>query len=595
MYKVRQVFIFAFSVFLFSLAANAQEIGPSYGFLEVVDFKNEPVPDASVNSLNSGYSEKTNRNGRTEKGIRIHNSLETSFSIEKTEFFTFTDYYGLFDFLRNSWRDNRENPIKIELLKIPETKAERKTNGKQQEMREFFGAARRGDAAAVRKFIKSGLSPNLTTSDLRGIPTEKDIPVIIFAAKSGNSAAVKEFISAGVNLRAKNEQIQNILPVYLSSYFYYDTSRKKYPDTEEERLEIRVLYEDGAGNLIKAGANINSGVLPIAIRKGYLRTVKNLIAKGASLNAQNFDYLGYTALHTAVESGNKEIVEFLLEKSANLNILAAEFHSDSFYCGTPLMFAIKYEKPELIKLLLAKKADPNLMCKDGKTALRMAMRSRKYELFDQLIESGANIKAIDEEGKTNLMYAVEISDIVMVRKMIEEGIQINARNKQGLTALMIAAQNPNPGMLEIMNLLLQARADPNIPDEQKFRNYNNDEIQRCETALTIITGCYQPKYYGDIPFKMIDLLVAKGANVNYTCENGDSPVKRAVRGLRIEGLKKLLEVGADIKGEKGKAVLDYAVKLSETDYYKADENIGKLKEIIELIKAEIEKNNLKPT
>lgn len=586
MRKIRQIFIFAFSVFLFSIAANAQEIGPSYGFLEVVDFKNEPVPDASV--LGGGSAEKTDRNGLIEKGIRIDNSLETSFSIEKAGFFTFTDYYGLFDFLRNRWRNNRENPIKIELLKIPENKAERKINGKQQEMREFFGAARRGDAVAVRKFIKSGLSPTLMTSDLRGIPTEKDIPIIIYAAKSGKGAAVKEFLSAGVNLHAKNEQLQKVLPVYLDSYFYYDTSRKKYPETESEKREIQVLYEDGAENLIKAGANVNSGALPIAIRKGYLRTVKNLVAKGASLDAPDFDYLGYTALHTAVESGNREIVEFLLEKGAKLNVLASYAHSDSFYCGTPLMFAIRYENSELINFLLAKKADPNLMCKDGKTALRMAMKSRNYKLFNQLIEAGADVKAIDEAGTTNLMYAV--GDVVLVKKMIEAGIPVNARNKEGLTALMIAAKNPYPDMLETMNLLLEAKADPNTTNEQKFRNYyNNEEIQKCETPLILITDYYDPKYYGEIPSKMIELLTAKGANVNYTCENGENPVKRAVRGLQIEGLKKLLQVGADIKGEKGKQILSYAEKLAETNYYKMDGNPEKLKEIIEIIKAEIEK------
>lgn len=586
MRKIRQIFIFAFSVFLFSIAVNAQQIGPSYGFLEVVDFKNEPVPDASV--LGGGSAEKTDRNGLIEKGIRIDNSLETSFSIEKAGFFTFTDYYGLFDFLRNLWRNNRENPIKIELLKIPENKAERKINGKQQEMREFFGAARRGDAVAVRKFIKSGLSPTLTTSDLRGIPTEKDIPIIIYAAKSGNGAAVKEFLSAGVNLHAKNEQLQKVLPVYLDSYFYYDTSRKKYPETESEKREIQVLYEDGAENLIKAGANVNSGALPIAIRKGYLRTVKNLVAKGASLDAPDFDYLGYTALHTAVESGNREIVEFLLEKGAKLNVLASYAHSDSFYCGTPLMFAIRYENSELINFLLAKKADPNLMCKDGKTALRMAMKSRNYKLFNQLIEAGADVKAIDEAGTTNLMYAV--GDVVLVKKMIEAGIPVNARNKEGLTALMIAAKNPYLDMLETMNLLLEAKADPNTTNEQKFRNYyNNEEIQKCETPLILITDYYDPKYYGEIPSKMIELLTAKGANVNYTCENGENPVKRAVRGLRIEGLKKLIQLGADVKGEKGKEVLAYAEKLAETNYYKMDENPDKLKEIIEIIKAEIEK------
>ena len=578
MYKVRQVFIFAFSVFLFSLAANAQEIGPSYGFLEVVDFKNEPVPDASVNSLNSGYSEKTNRNGRTEKGIRIHNSLETSFSIEKTEFFTFTDYYGLFDFLRNSWRDNRENPIKIELLKIPETKAERKTNGKQQEMREFFGAARRGDAAAVRKFIKSGLSPNLTTSDLRGIPTTKGVPIIIFAAKSGNGETVREFFTSGVNIRTKNELMSNILVVYLSAYPY----KLNYSATESEKKELLNLYENGAESLIEAGADINSGALSLAVSKGYVRTVKKLVAKGANINAE--DYNGRTALYTAVESEKKEIIEFLLENGANPNVLAGKDNDYYYYCHSPLTYAVEREDINLIKLLLGKKADPNLTCKNGKNALRSAMIKGKYEIFEMLVEAGANFKAIDENSENNLMYAVRNSDLWMVRKMIEIGVPVNARNKRGSTALMLAvSEGGMNSRLEKVKALLTARADPNIINDKKTVS-SYGEFYTCESALINVAANADADTEKDVPLELIDLLISNKADVNFTCENGSNALLRAIRNSQVKGVKKLLEAGADVKGEKRKIALDAAGKV-----YKSDYNKNRIEEIIRMLEAVVEK------
>lgn len=578
MYKVRQVFIFAFSVFLFSLAANAQEIGPSYGFLEVVDFKNEPVPDASVNSLNSGYSEKTNRNGRTEKGIRIHNSLETSFSIEKTEFFTFTDYYGLFDFLRNSWRDNRENPIKIELLKIPETKAERKTNGKQQEMREFFGAARRGDAAAVRKFIKSGLSPNLTTSDLRGIPTTKGVPIIIFAAKSGNGETVREFFTSGVNIRTKNELMSNILVVYLSAYPY----KLNYSATESEKKELLNLYENGAESLIEAGADINSGALSLAVSKGYVRTVKKLVAKGANINAE--DYNGRTALYTAVESEKKEIIEFLLENGANPNVLAGKDNDYYYYCHSPLTYAVEREDINLIKLLLGKKADPNLTCKNGKNALRSAMIKGKYEIFEMLVEAGANFKAIDENSENNLMYAVRNSDLWMVRKMIEIGVPVNARNKRGSTALMLAvSEGAMNSRLEKVKALLTARADPNIINDKKTVS-SYGEFYTCESALINVAANADADTEKDVPLELIDLLISNKADVNFTCENGSNALLRAIRNSQVKGVKKLLEAGADVKGEKRKIALDAAGKV-----YKSDYNKNRIEEIIRMLEAVVEK------
>lgn len=588
MRQLQQTLIIAFFVFTFLVAVNAQQIPPSYGFLEVVDSKNEPVPDASVSLLNNNYySEKTNQNGRIEKGLHIYpGDRETPFSIEKTGFYTFVDYYGLFGFLSGGFRNNRENPIKIELLKIPENRAERKIIGNEQQKREFFGAARTGDAIAVRKFIKSGLSPNLTTSALRGIPAEKDVPVIMFAAKSGNGETVKEFLSAGVKVRRKEEPVRDVLVVYLQSFYESFRFGKYYPQTDAEKKESLNAFETGAENLIDAGAEINSGALQIAVTNGYLRTVKKLIAKGANINAE--DYNGATVLHTAVGINNRELIEFLLENGANPNAIMGKDNSSYYYCNSPLMMAVERGEMDLIKLLLGKKADPNLTCQNGKNALRIALKNGKVEIFEVLVEAGADVKAIDESGENNLMYAVRYGNVGTVRQMITERIPVNARNKQGLTALMIAVSEGDMNLrLEKVATLLTARADPNIFDEQKFTNYYNDTIQRCETALIKTVEYTDPKYFGDVPFKIIDLLVANGANVNFTCENSENAVKRAVRSLQVEGLKKLIQLGADIKGEKGKAVLEYAKKLAETNYYKLEINEPKMKEILEILNAAV--------
>lgn len=585
MRQLQQTLIIAFFVFTFLVAVNAQQIPPSYGFLEVVDSKNEPVPDASVSLLNNNYySEKTNQNGRIEKGLHIYpGDRETPFSIEKTGFYTFVDYYGLFGFLSGGFRNNRENPIKIELLKIPENRAERKIIGNERQKREFFGAARTGDAVTVRKFIKSGLSPNLTTSALRGIPAEKDIPIIMFAAKSGNGETVKEFLLAGVKVRPKEEPVRDILVVYLQSFYGSNRFGKYYPKTDAEKKESLYAFEAGAENLIDAGADVNSGALQIAATNGYLRTLKKLVAKGANINAE--DGIGRTVLHTAIGLQNKELINFLLENGANPNVLGDK--GDSFYCRSPLMSAVENGDIDLIKLLFSKKADPNLTCLNGKNALRIALINGKIEIFEMLVKAGANVKAVDENGENNLMYAVRYGNVGTVRFMITEGIQINARNKQGATALMLAVSEGDANLrLEKIQTLLTARADPNISHEYEF-DYNNQPIQRCETALIYAVGYADSKYYGDVPFKIIDLLVANGANVNYTCKNGDNAVKRAVRSLQVEGLKKLIQIGADVKGEKGKAVLEYAKKLAETNYYKLESNEPKMKEILEILETAI--------
>ena len=586
MIKSRQIIILVFcvllTIFAFSQNSNAQELSPSYGFLEVIDYKNQPVAGASVSHLNSNYSEKTDQNGRIQKGIEIrHGNPDILFSIEKTGFYTFVDYYGLFSFLSRYERTNRENPIKIELLKIPANRAEKKILGNEQQKREFFGAARSGDAFGVRKFIKSGLSPNLTTSVLRGIPTVKNVPIIMFAAKSGNGETVKAFLSAGVNVRTKVEPISNILVVYLEAYPF---RLNYYPKTEAEKSELLNLYENGAESLIEAGADVNSGALPLAVSKDYVRTIKKLISKGALINA--LDNTGRTALHSAVEYDKNEIIEFLLEKGANPNILSG--NSDGYYnydCASSLMSAVGRDKINIVKLLLANRADPNLTCKNGQNALRLAMAKGNNEILDLLIKAGGNVKAIDEAGETNLMYAVQCGDLLTVRKMIEAGIPVNARNKHGSTALMIAVSEGAMNLrLEKVKLLLIARADPNIANEQKFVNYDGKEFQQCENALINVAVNADIDTEKDVPLSIIDLLVANKADVNFTCQNGQNALLRAIWNGQVKSVKKLLDVGADVSGEKGKAALDYARKVPKSDY-----NKNQIEEIIKILEAFVEK------
>ena len=585
------VFCAFFAIAVFSQMIAAQVPPDSYGFLELVDYKNEPVADASVRFLKNnnyqepqdfkgGLIEETNRKGLLENGIRFRESNpNVPFSIDKVGFYPFIDYYELFGFLRG--RDNKDDPIKIELLKIPTSRAEKKAIGNEQEKREFFGAARKGDALTVRKFIKSGFSPNLTTSDLRGVPATKDIPIIIYAAKSGNNETVKAFLSAGVNVRKKTDSIRSILSVYLEAYPFRSNY---YPKTEVEKLELLNLYEDGAESLIEAGADVNSGLLQIAVNKDYVRTLKKLIAKGASINA--FDNTGKTALHTAVDYNKNEIIEFLLAKGANPNILSG--NSDGYYnynCASPLMSAVESKNISLVKFLLANKADPNLTCKNGQNALRNAMRNGNYEILDLLINSGANIRAIDENGETNLMYAARSEDAAAVKKMIEMGIPVNSRNKQGATALMIAVSSGSMySRLDKVKLLLKAGGDPNIVNDQKLTNSNGEQFQTCETALINVAGDADLDSVQNIPLSIIDLLIANKANVNFTCQNGQNALLRAIYNGQVKGIKKLLDAGADISGEKGKAALEYARKVPTYDY-----NKSRMVEIIKLLEAIVEK------
>ena len=534
------------TIFLFSSLTSAQEIPPSYGFLEVIDYENKPVADAAVSSRLFSGEAKTDEQGQLANGIPIRPFEPYSFfTIKKDGYYTFTDYFGLFNFLPYS-RDNKDKPIKIELLKIPENSAEKNAVGNEQLKREFFDAVINGDTVAVRKFIKSGLDPNLKTSELRGVPVLEDLPIIHYAAKSGNIETIKTLLAAGADIRQKDLPTAEILLTYLRS----DRFTKRYAATENEKAEIERRLEEGFDLLVKAGANTKYAdkngdtAINIATAKGYTSIVKKLLNKGISADTKNVSgetvLMNFVADSRAWESYYLEMAKLLLASGADPNAVVSRDDA----CNTVLMKAVRAKQTELVKLLLKNKADMNFACKDGTTALTVAVEKQNAEIIDVLLDAGASVNVSDKYGRTPLMFAVNAGNIPLINSLISKGAKVNATDKRGVTALSYAIA-PSPEVsLKIIKILFDAGLDLN-----PVKN-NSGEYLRCDPILS------NAAQYGLTD--TIDLLISKGADVNLSCPGGNAPIVGAVRGGRPQIVKLLLDLGAKVQGEQGKSALFYA-------------------------------------
>jgi len=65
----------------------------------------------------------------------------------------------------------------------------------------------------------------------------------------------------------------------------------------------------------------------------------------------------------------------------------------------------KYDPLEVVKLLLANQASPNLVEEDGMSALMMAAWEGYTETCLCLLDNGAQVNLQDDEGFTALMWA----------------------------------------------------------------------------------------------------------------------------------------------------------------------------------------------
>jgi len=180
------------------------------------------------------------------------------------------------------------------------------------------------------------------------------------------------------------------------------------------------------------------------------------------INVNERDKLLQTPLHAVCTLGNKEVVEALLQRSADVNAVDlnnwAPIHCAASNCHLAIV-QLLIDHPR-IKI--------NLISKDGTSAFHYLMRIKvapeEEEYYLRILEQ-ARAKGADinlHSGKsleTPLHQATLRSNTAAVRFLLKYGVNVNAQNKIGETALHYAVRNRDP---DCIALLRGAKADMSI-------------------------------------------------------------------------------------------------------------------------------------
>lgn len=120
--------------------------------------------------------------------------------------------------------------------------------------------------------------------------------------------------------------------------------------------------------------------------------VKVLLEAGANVNAHNPG--AHTILMRALVNTNQEIIRILLEAGADVNAIYYSGCTRQVTSGvgfTALMVAgMRVDGVEIVPLLLAQGADPNIKDELGRTAWTRAMESESLEAANLLQEAMTN-------------------------------------------------------------------------------------------------------------------------------------------------------------------------------------------------------------
>lgn len=151
---------------------------------------------------------------------------------------------------------------------------------------------------------------------------------------------------------------------------------------------------------------------------------------------------GRTRFMYACATGNIDLVNYLLKRSAKINIV-------DYFGGTALSYACKNSHSHIVRLLLSLGA--TITKPNGSIALstlEYACRNKDIELIRLLIKHGADPNE-EDIGITLLMAMAHSGNIIAVNELLAHGAD-PTRRKNNLNAIHFARMNRETKVIKIL-------------------------------------------------------------------------------------------------------------------------------------------------
>lgn len=199
-----------------------------------------------------------------------------------------------------------------------------------------------------------------------------------------------------------------------------------------------------------------SHVFGFAVELGYVEVVKKML-ETVHPNPNIADANNQLPISLSVKTKNPEMVKLLLDAKANPNV------SDRGLSEiTPLLLAVQTGNADVLKMLLENGAQPNHFHKEiGMTPLIAAVRSGKLKLVQLLLEKNADPDAISAlTNTTALSEAICYNHPLIVDALLKANANINLLGNTSKTALFAMLPHPETPekydrqMIEAMGAIL---------------------------------------------------------------------------------------------------------------------------------------------
>ena len=283
---------------------------------------------------------------------------------------------------------------------------------------------------------------------------------------------------------------------------------------------------------------------------GHSETVVELIKNNADVNKGNDR--GITALHRAIQGGHIKVLEILLDNNADPNV---QQYTRKL---TPLCMAAEQANHDIVKILLAKNANPDMRIQFEETPLHCASRGGNSEIVQQLIVKKVDIDATDSAGNTSLLIAAKHKRSAVLNTLLLRGSQLYEPNHSEENACMYILLSENKEVWDVLinlvkseqseltrPLLMAARLRAIEAIAYFLKHIPNNEY-RCDKDGTILHHAVDMTKHkilmrqlkGTFGVEDVVKRFAGIVNINETNDNGDTALHIACR----HGLESIIEV-----------------------------------------------------
>jgi len=362
----------------------------------------------------------------------------------------------------------------------------------------YASAADSSLADAVMHKDKDAVTRLLSDRSSVNTPQKDGTTALHWAVRNNDLATVQALIKAGADVKAVNR---------------YGVTPLSIAGMDGNPNVIAILLNAGVDpNSANAGGET---ALMTASRTGKIDAVKLLIERGADVNAKDSEH-AQTALMWAVIENHIDVINLLLARGADIHARTTVIAPRGEYVParpgngsgpglirqralptpnggmTPLLFAVRDGNFEVTKMLLDHGADIHCSSGNHTSPIVLALINGQVGLASYLLERGADPNAADDYGRAALFATVDLRNLNqldadlstdgknpldLMKTLLKKGVNVNAKtdtvpvhglmqfdaswvNFDGQSTFVRAALS---GDVEVMRLLLENGANPNIP------------------------------------------------------------------------------------------------------------------------------------